>query len=101
MLTQVADLTPTAEKEEVSAWANQIKEENKKAVVNGQNFINAVKEMSVWSLDQTVSYLTEWSDKARLTHLLNYDHLHQATLITVSKTRFDTKAKFRSRLTES
>ena len=84
MLTQVADLTPTAEKEELSAWATQIKDENKKAIINGQNFINAVKEMKVWSLDQTVDYLTEWSDKARLTHLLNYDHLHQATLLTVT-----------------
>jgi hypothetical protein len=95
LLTQIADVSPTAEKEELSEWANAILTENRKAAVNGQNFLDAVKEMAHWSLDQTVSYLTEWSDKARLTHILNYDHLHQATLVTVSKRFFSYKNTFK------
>jgi len=49
----------------------------------GETFINQVEQMRHWSLDDLISYLKTWSDKTRLTNVLSYDHLRDATLVSI------------------
>ncbi len=60
--------------------ASELGLQSKKA---GENFINQVEQMQNWTLQELTSYLTTWSDKSRLTHVLAYDHLRDSTLVSI------------------
>jgi hypothetical protein len=79
----IAFVKMNSENEELCEWATKTINAQRASTRECENFLGAVTEMAKWSLDDTVKYLSDWSDKARLTHAMSFDHLQESTLITV------------------
>jgi hypothetical protein len=97
--TQIAD-APDVEGEddsEAAKWIKTALELGKKSKESGENFIKQVENMEHWTLHDMTSYLKTWSDKARSTNILSFDHLRDSTLVSVQndgelralRTRYD------------
>jgi hypothetical protein len=96
-ITDAPDPLEDEKESQAAKWIATALELGKKSKESGENFIKQVEMMESWTLEEMVSYLKSWSDKARMSNILAFDHLRDGTLVTVQndgelralRTRYD------------
>ncbi|CAG5101416.1 Oidioi.mRNA.OKI2018_I69.YSR.g17077.t1.cds [Oikopleura dioica] len=75
--------TGTTDEDEIAEWVTRVNHEAVKMREGALNFLGQIEGMKSWSVEETITYLKNWSDKAKLTNVFALDHQGEAPIITV------------------
>ncbi|CAG5101461.1 Oidioi.mRNA.OKI2018_I69.YSR.g17111.t1.cds [Oikopleura dioica] len=76
-------LSGTPSEDEIAEWVARVNQETIKTREGALEFISQLEGMKNWSIDQTISYLRNWSEKAKLTNVFALDHQSETPIITI------------------